>query len=140
MTFLQEELGVAQASLREKNVAVSFTLYPISSRNSTGKWHSAQVRNLTLALEGFTRQRDNELAGVSGRDDFLKFYFNTILALYTAQQFLIHAGLSQQVERTAEARVAREQKRAAEQEEAARCNHNHEQHDGDHSHNNDHES
>jgi len=63
---LQEELGVAQASLREKNVA---------------------VRNLTLALEGFTRQRDNELAGV---------------------------------ERTAEARVAREQKRAAEQEEAAR--------------------
>ena len=92
MTFLQEELGVAQASLREKNVAVSFTLYPISSRNSTGKWHSAQVRNLTLALEGFTRQRDNELAGVSGRDDFLKFYFNTILALYTAQRFLIHAG------------------------------------------------
>ena len=44
------------------------------------------------------------------------------------------------MERTAEARVAREQKRAAEQEEAARCNHNHEQHDGDHSHDNDHES
>jgi len=63
---LQEELGVALASLREKNVA---------------------VRNLTLALEGFTRQRDNELAGV---------------------------------ERAAETRVAREQKRAAEQEEAAR--------------------
>ena len=46
-----------------------------------------QVRNLTLALEGFTRQRDNELAGV---------------------------------ERAADARVAREQKRAEELEEAAR--------------------
>merc|ERR1719370_1585716 len=63
---LQEELGVVQASLREKNVS---------------------VRNLTLALEGFTRQRDNELAGV---------------------------------ERAADARVAREQKRAEELEEAAR--------------------
>jgi len=41
---LQEELATAQAQLREKNLA---------------------LRNLNLALEGFTRQRDNELAAVA---------------------------------------------------------------------------
>ena len=133
MTFLQEELGVAQASLREKNVAVSF----IHAANQLEK-HSAQVRNLTLALEGFTRQRDNELAGVSVQDIWF------IVAQCTTLQHLVGCLLSTvpsiescqvlccKVERTAEARVAREQKRAAEQEEAARCNHNHEQHDDDH--------
>ena len=40
---VQEELGKTQAQLRERGVA---------------------LRNLSLALEGFTRQRDNELAGL----------------------------------------------------------------------------
>ena len=46
------------------------------------------------------------------------FFLLTLQNIYHRLDHLDH----DQVERTAEARVAREQKRAAEQEEAARCN------------------
>ena len=68
MAFLQEELGVAQASLREKNVAVSYFTWCHDMPKTSC---SSQVRNLTLALEGFTRQRDNELAGVGALEYLL---------------------------------------------------------------------
>ena len=74
---------------------------------------------MTLALEGFTRQRDNELAGVGDR---IFAMLHEIIIDSPPLKFSFSSKLfPEKVERAAEARVAREQKRAAEQEEAARC-------------------